>query len=210
MNGIDQEGVEIVAKLMAVAARTAPKTGGADWIQTSVVTEKEKSRIVAKMLEVADAKAELLSKTDSKGAEAAQLDWRSDAKTIEQSNALMLVGVQGRKVPKINCGGCGFSTCADMAKQKPLSIEEKDFPGPFCMFRVMDLSIAVASAVKIAMDLNVDNRMMQKVGVAALKLGMLKPCDLILGIPMSATGKNIFFDRPDKIDAWKILGAKTE
>jgi uncharacterized ferredoxin-like protein len=50
--------------------------------------------------------------------------------------------------------------------------------------------------------------MMQKVGAAALKLGLLKPCDLIIGIPLSATGKNIFFDRPEKLDAWRIINAK--
>ena len=27
----------------------------------------------------------------------------------------------------------------------------------------------------------------------------------ILGIPLSVTGKNIFFDRPEKLEAWKIL-----
>jgi len=95
-----------------------------------------------------------------------------------------------------------------MLKQKPLSRDESDFPGPFCMFRIIDLSIAAGSAVKTAMDHNVDNRIMQKIGVAALKLGLLNPCNLILGIPLAATGKNIFFDRPEKLEAWKILYSK--
>jgi uncharacterized ferredoxin-like protein len=69
----------------------------------------------------------------------------------------------------------------------------------------MDFSIASTSAVKTAMEHNVDNRMMYKAGVAALKLGILNPCDLIIGIPLSATGKNIYFDRADKLDAWRII-----
>jgi len=58
----------------------------------------------------------------------------------------------------------------------------------------MDLGIAVGSAVKTASMLNVDNRVMYSVGVAALRLGMVKG-NLALGIPLSATGKSIYFDR---------------
>lgn len=210
MNNIDHEGIEIVAKLMALAARTAPKTMGADLIHSQILTDEEKELIVHKMEELAEAKRNLLSQKDPRRGEAAWIDWRSDAKAVAKSDLLMLIGIQGRKVPNLNCGGCGFPTCAEMIKAKPLSVIEKDFGGPYCMFRIMDLSIALGSAVKIAMDLNVDNRMMQKVGIAVLKLGLMKPCDLVIGLPLSASGKNIYFDRLDKIEAWKILGAKTE
>ena len=93
-----------------------------------------------------------------------------------------------------------------MLGRGPLPKDGSDFPGPFCIFRIMDLSIAAGSAAKTAMEHNVDNRMMQKVGAAALKLGLLAPCDLILGLPLSATGKNIYFDRLDKLEARKTLG----
>ncbi len=210
MNSIDQEGVEIVAKLMAVAARTAPKTAGADWVQTALLVGEEKTKIAARMLEVAEKKANKLAQSDQARAEAVRMDWGSDARTVEICNALVLIGIQGRKVAKLNCGGCGFGSCTDFSKRKPLSIEEVDFPGAFCMFRVMDLSLASGSAVKVAMDNNVDNRLMQKVGIAALELGIISPCDLILGIPLSASGKNIFFDRPAKVEAWKLIDAKKE
>ena len=59
--------------------------------------------------------------------------------------------------------------------------------------------------VKTAMEHNVDNRMMNKAGVAALRLDILNPGNLIIGIPLSATGKNIYFDRADKLDSWKII-----
>ena len=62
----------------------------------------------------------------------------------------------------------------------------------------MDLGIAVGSAVKTASILNVDNRIMFSVGVAALELGILKNSDIALGIPLSAYGKNIYFDRKPK------------
>lgn len=60
--------------------------------------------------------------------------------------------------------------------------------------KLLDLGIAVGSAVKTASDLNVDNRIMRSIGSAAIKMGIMK-ADEILGIPLSIKGKNIFFDR---------------
>jgi uncharacterized ferredoxin-like protein len=62
------------------------------------------------------------------------------------------------------------------------------------MFQAIDLGIALASAVKLASELNVDNRMMYTIGAAAKKLGLLDS-DVIIGIPLSVSGKNIYFDR---------------
>lgn len=70
------------------------------------------------------------------------------------------------------------------------------FSGPNCAIRITDLGIAVGSAVKTAQIHNVDNRIMYSGGVAALDLGLLeKECTVAYAIPLSATGKNIFFDR---------------
>lgn len=60
--------------------------------------------------------------------------------------------------------------------------------------KLIDLGIALGSAVKMASDLNVDNRIMYSVGSAAMKMGIMK-ADEIQGIPISIKGKNIFFDR---------------
>jgi uncharacterized ferredoxin-like protein len=54
---------------------------------------------------------------------------------------------------------------------------------------------AFGSAVKLAGELNIDNRIMYSVGAAAKKLNLLDS-DLIIGIPLSVTGKNPYFDRP--------------
>jgi uncharacterized ferredoxin-like protein len=60
-----------------------------------------------------------------------------------------------------------------------------------------DLGIAIGSAVKTAQVHNADNRVMYSVGVAARSLGILpEECSVAYAIPLSATGKNIFFDRP--------------
>ncbi|MCS7102905.1 MAG: DUF2148 domain-containing protein [Candidatus Korarchaeum sp.] len=59
---------------------------------------------------------------------------------------------------------------------------------------IINLGIALGSAVKTASMLNVDNRIMFTVGKAAKRLGLLD-ADIVLGIPMSVTPKNIYFDR---------------
>ncbi len=59
--------------------------------------------------------------------------------------------------------------------------------------KLIDLGIAIGSAVKIASIFNIDNRIMYSVGVAAEEIGIIE--GTILGIPLSVKGKNIFFDR---------------
>ena len=61
-------------------------------------------------------------------------------------------------------------------------------------FKLIDLGIALGSAVKTASEMNVDNRIMLSVGMAAQELGILN-AEVVLGVPLSITGKNIFFDR---------------
>ncbi len=70
----------------------------------------------------------------------------------------------------------------------------KDYSGPVCAFQTLDLGIALCSAVKLAADLNIDNRMMYTVGVAAKDLKLLD-ADIIVGIPLSVSGKSPYFDR---------------
>jgi len=61
-------------------------------------------------------------------------------------------------------------------------------------YKLIDLGIALGSAAKTASDMNVDNRIMLSVGMAAQELGILNG-NVIVGIPLSIKGKNIFFDR---------------
>jgi uncharacterized ferredoxin-like protein len=60
---------------------------------------------------------------------------------------------------------------------------------------MLDLGIALSSAVKTAGDLNVDNRIMYRAGTAAKRLGYLSKSNVVMGIPISASGKSIYFDR---------------
>jgi len=84
------------------------------------------------------------------------------------------------------------------APVSPLFIEpntfEGQFKGPNCALRLLDMGIAIGSAVKTASLFNVDNRIIQRIGVVAREMGLID-ADFVMGIPLSATGKNIYFDR---------------
>lgn len=65
---------------------------------------------------------------------------------------------------------------------------------PPSSWKLIDLGIALGSAVKVASLLNIDNRIMGSVGTVAKELGLIEG-DNIQGVPLSITGKNPFFDR---------------
>jgi len=175
----EKEALLEAAKLMLIAARTAPKAHGIDDILTLIVHGKEKDAIATKMEEIAE--------------ERKSEDFKRDAKNVRDSEAVILIGVKGDKSFVLNCGACGYKGCKEFneAEKKP----GEDFLGPTCVFKALDLGIALGSAVKTASILNIDNRIMYRVGTAASKLRLLPEATVIMGIPISAKGKNIYFDR---------------
>ncbi len=72
------------------------------------------------------------------------------------------------------------------------------YSGPHCIMRMIDIGVALSSAAKTASLLNVDNRVQQRVGAAARALGLIKG-EVVMGIPISITGKSIYFDRQTPI-----------
>jgi uncharacterized ferredoxin-like protein len=91
----------------------------------------------------------------------------------------------------LDCGACGYANCNELTNAAKTNA---DFNGPLCMFRHLDFGIALGSAVKTAQLMNVDNRIMYRIGVVARDSGLVD-WDVVMGIPLSATGKNIYFDR---------------
>lgn len=169
------EGIKEVAKLMAIAARTAPKAVGKDFIQTKIIEGND-------LIKLADAMVMF-------GDEAGRKGFDRDARGVKNSDAVILIGTKDAEAIGLNCGACGLNNCSDLKPE-----EKREFKGPQCAFRLLDLGIALGSAAKIASLLNVDNRIMYRVGTAARKAGFID-ADIVVGIPLSATGKNIYFDR---------------
>jgi len=180
----EQNAVMTVAELMALAARTAPKGKGTDTLEIRVLAKKDMKKLSARL--------------DKLGTDLGIGFFHRDAKNIADSDAGVFIGCRGAMTAGINCGACGYATCADMVKAlKKKTKPATPFEGPNCALRMTDLGIAIGSAVKTAQIHNVDNRVMYSGGVAARDLGLFpQDCTVIYAIPLSATGKNIFFDRP--------------
>ncbi len=172
-NEMKQHATLEVAKKMIIAARTAPKARGVNTIAMSVLTGSDIQALAKVMQNI--------------GEEENNHIFERDASNV--LNAAEVVVIMGTKIQTLGlktCGLCGFPNCA--AKEKE--------PGIPCVFNTGDLGIAIGSAVSVAMDSRVDNRIMYTIGVAAQKMGLLgKDYKVVYGIPLSTTSKNPFFDR---------------
>ncbi|MEW5908320.1 MAG: DUF2148 domain-containing protein [Thermodesulfobacteriota bacterium] len=171
------EGIETVAQLMCISAVTAPKSKGENFVKTLVIRGPVIKELAEFMIRF--------------GREKKKKDFDRDAKNVAASNAVVLIGIQDAKPLGLNCGACGFPDCQTLLNQPRATVE---FTGPVCAFRLLDLGIALGSAVKTAAMLNVDNRIMYRVGAAAVGMKLVD-WDYGMGIPLSVTGKSIFFDR---------------
>lgn len=177
-----KEVTEMAVKLMAASARTAPKAGGKDLLEIVVIAKEEDLK------KIADAMKAYAAKSTN------EAYWLRDASNIENSGALLLVGLSKAVTAGYDCGGCGYPTCAEFSKNRQMKDKEMGYTGPHCVMRMMDIGVALSSAAKTASLLNVDNRVQQRVGAAARSLGYIKS-EVVMGIPVSITGKSIYFDR---------------
>lgn len=173
---------EMAVKLMAASARTAPKAGGKDFLEIVVITRDEDlKKIAAAMKDYAPRSTN-------------EAFWNRDASNIENSQALLLIGLSKPVTAGYDCGACGYPTCAGFAEKRLMSDKEMGYTGPHCVMRMMDIGVALSSAAKTASLLNVDCRVQQRVGAAARALGLIQ-AEVAMGIPVSITGKSIYFDR---------------
>ena len=171
------EGLKTAADLMAVAARTAPKSSGKDAVTIKLIEGEEIKKLAAEMVKY--------------GEESGKRNFDRDGENVKDSPCVVLIGIRDAKNVGMNCGACGFETCE---KRDAAPVVDGEFKGSQCMFKLLDLGIALGSAVKTASLLNIDNRIIYRIGVAARRMGLMDG-NVIMGIPLSVTGKNIYFDR---------------
>src|SRR4030066_1786611 len=172
----------MVINFMAASARTAPKAGGKDFLEIVVITKEADPK------KITNARKEYAPKSTN------EAYWLRDASNIENSQALLLVGLSKPVTAGYDCGGCGYQTCGEFSKNRQLKEKEMGYSGPHCVMRMIDIGVALSSAAKTAGMLNVDNRVQQRVGAAARAIGLIKG-EVVLGIPISITGKSIYYDR---------------
>jgi uncharacterized ferredoxin-like protein len=180
-----------VAKLMAGAAITAPKSGGQlflagkhNFIETVIVDDTDTRHTLAEWMR-------------ARGKERREAIWFRDAEVVEAIDAVLFVGLAAWYPPNYDCGACGYATCAEfLHATKPLRDDSTDleFAGPTCNLRDIDLGIAVGSAAKTAAIHSIDCRCQTRSAVAARKLGIIQ-ADIAVALSLSMTHKAIGFDR---------------
>jgi uncharacterized ferredoxin-like protein len=170
-----QEAIKDVTNLMGVAARTAPKSAGKDFVVVKAIYGEDVIKLAKEMA--------------SYGEEMGKKNFDRDGANVKNSLAVLLIGIKDAASLGLNCGACGFDQCTDRNSHKG-----SEFDGPQCGFKILDMGIAVGSAVKTAGIMNVDNRIMYRAGAVAKKIGLID-ADFVMGIPLSVTGKSIYFDR---------------
>ena len=186
------ESVRHVAKLCAVAAMTAPKSGGqlflkggTPFIETVIIEEKNTLKKMADWLR-------------AEGDKHKEAIWHRDADTAEKLDLVLFIGLCGWYPPQYDCGACGYATCAEFLQARPQyrtpGPPDWQFDGPVCQLRALDLGIAVGSAAKAASLNNVDTRCQTRIAAAARHLKVIQ-ADLAVALSMSVSHKNIFFDK---------------
>jgi uncharacterized ferredoxin-like protein len=184
--------VRQVAKLMAAAAITAPKSGGQlflagkpNFMETVVVDDADERHRLAEWLR-------------ARGTERREQIWFRDAEVAEAVDAILFVGLLPEWYPpNYDCGACGYATCAEfLHATKALRDDsaELEFAGPVCNLRDIDLGIAVGSAAKTAAIHSIDCRCQTRAAVAARKLGIIRAPHAV-ALSLSMTHKAIGFDR---------------
>ena len=167
----EEQAVLNLAYAMCAAARTAPKARGIDEMDTAVLTGEDKARLAEEMRRL--------------GKELDAAFFIRDAGNVDASSAVVIIGVK-YSTHGLNekCQLCGFENCVKSAEANAT-----------CVFAPMNLGIALGSAAAMAAHAHADNRIMFSIGQAAVSLGLLGEHRLIMGIPLSVSGKSPFFDR---------------
>lgn len=167
----EQQAIKQIAFNLCLKARTAPKTKGVDNLRFLILNAKQKKQLAKTTKEI--------------GTQIKKNSFIRDAKNIREADLVILFGIASNPAGLTYCGLCQKKNCAQLIKEKGI-----------CVFNTVDLGIALGSAVSLASNFGVDNRIMYTAGMAALKLGFFsKKIKIVLVLPLSGTGKNIFFDR---------------
>jgi uncharacterized ferredoxin-like protein len=183
--------VRQVAKLMAAAAVTAPKSGGMLFLQGKHLF------VETVIVDDRPTLSSLSAWMRARGKERRETIWFRDADVADAIDAVLFVGLADWYPPNYDCGACGYATCAEfLHATAALRAEsnELEFVGPQCNLRDIDLGIAVGSAAKTAAIHSIDCRCQTRIAVAARKLGIIR-ADIAVALSLSLTHKAVGFDR---------------
>lgn len=167
---IFKKAIEQAALSMVGRAKTAPKARGIDNLVYRIA-ENEEINLLSKEIEAL-------------GIEKDVPFFIRDSRNIKNLDYIILIGAKdlARGVPQ--CGFCGYENCGHKLKNTGR-----------CAYDLIDLGVALGSALSLGQQLGIDSRVMYTLGKAAIRLGYLPEAEVAVGIPLSISEKNIFFDR---------------
>ena len=157
---------------MKISGETAPKSGGIDSLKYEIIEGEELEKLGNEMLEIDHP------------------FYVENGNDVLDSDAVLLIGTKEHEGLGLDCAGCGYESCQEFNESEKL---DETFQGPNCIFKTLDLGIALGSAVKTAAIHNVDSRMMVTIGTVARDLGMLD-ATVVIGIPIAARHKSPYFE----------------
>jgi len=162
-----------IANQMMIAARTAPKGKGRDTLEMLIV-DNDDIKALSEQLHIMGDKTQTTF-------------YHRDADNILHAESILLIGT---KIEPLGlneiCQLCGFENCQ----------EKEKYPNTPCVFNTGDLNLAIGSAVSLAADMRIDNRIMFSFGRTALEMGLLPESTMVAyAIPLSVSSKSPFFDR---------------
>ena len=92
--------VKNIVDLMGIAARTAPKSGGKDFVAVKAIYGEDIGKLSSEMLRY--------------GEESGKRDFDRDGNNIDDSCAVLLIGLKNAEPVGLNCGACGFNKCSEL------------------------------------------------------------------------------------------------
>jgi len=120
-----------------VAARTASKSVREDFVVVKAIYGEDVEKLAEEMLSYAK--------------ETGKRNFDRDGNNVKNSLAVLLISINDAASLGLNCGACGFYNCSERISHKG-----SEFNGPQYAFRLLDMEIAISSAVKTAGIMNVD------------------------------------------------------
>ena len=100
-----------VARQMMTAARTAPKGKGIDIIEVALITDEDIKLLSDKMIAMVE--------------EHGMKFFLRDADNILSAECVVLIGTR-EQAQGLNCGHCGFATCAGRTEDVPCALNSID------------------------------------------------------------------------------------
>ena len=166
-----RSAAKVIAQKMVTAAITAPKACGVDDVEAVIVSGDDKDVLAGHMRNIAR--------------ETGEDFYARDAANVDNSFCVVLLWAKNEPIGLTNCGYCGFDNCGKNRKA-----------GAICAFNSTDIGIAVGSAVSVAADNRIDNRVIFSAGKGAMRMNLFDDqVKICYGIPLSARSKSVFFDR---------------